>query len=116
MNIQIGAAVNSIKTYHVERRLNDMREGERLRLRQLECVFIEDDVKPEAPEGSRSVGIFYMTKKSEHQGDADTLPDGQHLGDIGDVAWLDSTNWEAVELGKTGVAPHHRLFVFWKMS
>lgn len=116
MSVQLGAAINSIKLFHVERKLNDGSDGDKKRLKQLQCVYVEDGIKPEAPDNFKSVGVFYMSKKIEHKGEADSFADFEHVGDIGDVVWMDSSEWGAMSPGASGDQPNRRLYVFWELK
>lgn len=107
--VRIGSSVNSVKIFHVAKRL-----GDEFWLTQVGMAFPLDDLKPELPDNASYVGVFYMSKHGRDYSGAPDLIDGEELqGDIGDVAWFDVKNWESVELGKTSTGDNYRLFVFW---
>lgn len=106
MPIRIGAALNSIREFHVGRDLP-------YRVNELGYAFSDNDSKPELPEGSNMVGVLYMSKTKDYSGDADKLGDESHLGDIGDTIWFEAESWNSFELGETKEGNNYRLFAFW---
>jgi len=109
--LRIGSVVNSIKEFHVDRA--DNFTGVRGKLTTLGYSFVVDDEIPELPTGTRTVGIFYMTKKTDYVGGPDVVGSSKHQGNIGDVIWFNSKHWEHLELGKSTEGTNYRLFAFW---
>lgn len=112
MHIRIGSSVNSVKIFHVARHL-----GEDSWLTQLGISFVSDDSKPELPEGTAIIGVFYMSKNGrDYSGDADMFGQRSVQGDIGSVTWVDAKDWETSSLGKTTSGTNYRMFVFWSLE
>lgn len=112
MNIRIGSSINSVKIFHVARHL-----GEDSWLTQLGMAFVSDDVKPELPEGTGVIGVFYMSKNGrDYSGKPDFFGENSVQGDIGSVTWLEAKDWESSSLGQTTDGVNCRLFVFWGLE
>lgn len=110
--IRIGSSINSIKIFHVARL-----KGEEFWLTQVGINLSINDTKPDIPEGTSCVGIFYMSKNGrDYSGDPDSLNGTKVQGDIGDVVWFDVDTWESVTLGPSSEGANYRLFVFWNAA
>lgn len=110
--IRIGSSINSIKIFHVAKRLKDM-----YWLTQVSIALSLDDVKPNMPDDSSYVGIFYMSKYGrDYNGEPDLISGKEMQGDIGDVVWFDALEWDELQLGKTSDGTNYRLFVFWNAT
>ena len=105
---RIGATVNSVKEFHVDRFAEN-----RVEYTTLGYNFLKDESKPKIPEGTTRVGIFYFSKKTEYSSTPDVLRSDEHVGDIGDVIWFDANLWEDFTLGKCTDGNNYRLFAFW---
>lgn len=112
MNIRIGSSVNSIKIFHVARHL-----GEDSWLTQVGINLTSDDSKPDLPEETAVIGIFYMSKHGrDYSGEPDALGANSVQGDIGSVTWVSADEWESVSMGKSTEGTNYRLFVFWSLE
>ena len=114
VELRIGSVVNSIKEFHVDRA--ESFTGTRGKLTTLGYSLVVDDETPELPRGTRTVGIFYMTKKTDYVGDPDVVGSSKHQGNIGDVIWFSAAHWKDLELGKSTEGNNYRLFVFWGLE
>lgn len=109
MSMRVGSAINSIKQFHVER-LADYK----YQLTQQKCILIDDNTKPDAPEGAIMVGVFYMSKAgSDYTSEADMYGDRAVFGTIGDIAWVPADEWKYVTLSPALTGVGYRLIVFW---
>ena len=112
MHIRIGSSLNSIKLFHITRH-----EDDRPKLTQDSVVLVTDDMKPALPEAAEFIGIVYMSKFGrDYGGGQDSISSDTYNGDIGDVVWLDKSDWDSLSLGKTSDGINCRLFVFWKVA
>lgn len=110
--VRIGSSINSIKLFHVVKRLKDL-----YWLTQVGIDLSSLDNKPDMPDGSSYVGIFYMSKYGrDYSGEPDSISGEQVQGDIGDVVWFDALGWDQLQLGKTSDGSNYRLFVFWNAT
>lgn len=108
----IGAAINSIKQYHVERHLNH-----EVHLTALSYALVSENKLPQKPEGTVITGVVYMSKKGkEYEGAADNFGNTAHVGDSGDALWITNEEWESLSLGETTEGTNYRLFVFWGIA
>lgn len=108
--VRIGSSVNSVKVFHVARGLDKKNW-----LTQLGVELSSNDEKPELPDGTSIVGVFYMSKLGrDYKADADQLDGDNIKGDIGDVVWFSADAWDSAALSRTSDGINHRLFVFWK--
>jgi hypothetical protein len=109
---RIGSSLNSVKIFHVSRQLDAD-----VRLSQSNIKLVSDNSKPDMPDGTVIVGIFYMAKVGrDYGGQPDTLGDESFQGDIGDVAWINASKWNDLKLGETTDGVNARLVVFWELE
>lgn len=106
VEVRFGSTINSIKMFHVERYLGSP-------LKVLGYALSENDSKPEMPEGSKVVGIIYMSKSKDYVGGPDSFGETSHQGDIGDTLWLSSDSWDSVSLSESTDGINYRFFTFW---
>lgn len=98
-------AISSVKEFHIDRFFH----GEIPKsVRQLSCTLVTDDSKPEMPEGTAAVGIFYMSKLKRDF----TAVDG-YKGDVGDVLTLNTEGYSEYDFATTETGTNNRLVVFW---
>lgn len=107
---RIGAALFSVREFHVDRHDNTSK------LAQLGCELAQGATKPEPPENTKVVGIFYMSKNKDYSGGVDSYSDRSISGDVGDVVWFPIEELDSLELGEVVDGVNHRLFVFWGVA
>lgn len=96
-------AISSVKEFHVARAL----QKDVPKLKQLSCFLSVGD-KPELPENTYAIGIFYMSKLNR-----DFTAVKGYKGDVGDVLILDPESYEEHNFSTTETGTNNQLVVFW---
>lgn len=98
-------AISSVKEFHISRFFS----GENPKgIKQIKCVLVSDDSKPEVPENTSVIGIFYMSKLNRDF----TAVDG-YKGDVGDVLTLNPGDYAEHDFATTRTGTNNQLIVFW---
>lgn len=109
-NQMLAGAISSIKEFHLTRFLYGKTSNllSSNSLRQITCTLISGDSKPELPEDSLVVGIFYMSKLGR-----DFTAIAGYKGDVGDVLLTVSDEYDSLDFSTTETGVNNRLVVFW---
>lgn len=106
----LAGAISSVKEFHMSRFLYEKTSNLMMpsSLRQITCTLTSDDSKPELPEGTLVVGIFYMSKLGR-----DFTASAGYKGDVGDVFLALSEEYDSLDFSTTETGVNNRLVVSW---
>lgn len=98
-------AISSVKEFHLTRFFGGVIP---VKMKQLKCELVSDGTKPDVPEGSRAVGIFYMSKLNK-----DFTAAEDYKGNVGDVLVLDLEAYDDYNFDVAQTGTNNQLTVFW---
>jgi hypothetical protein len=100
----LAGSISSIKEFHLARFFG----GNLPKMRQLKCELSSDGTKPQVPEESKAVGIFYMSRLNK-----DFTASQNYTGDVGDVLVLSLEDYESYKFDTAETGTNNQLTVFW---
>lgn len=99
----LGAIVSSAKIYHVGKSY-----GSRLKL--ISCAISDGNEKPNMPESTLAVSVFYLSK---HQV-IDTVGNEEIKSEVGSTIAMVAEDYENLTLGGGSEEPTYRFYAFWE--